>query len=324
MEIVRLAAHVRAQMIAHALKEAPNECCGLLVGSGDVIDECVGAENVDPNPTVRYRVDPAQHIAVHRRLRESNRQLLGSYHSHPRTPAIPSPSDRAEVFYPEFLWLIVSLVDPARPALAAYRLLPDGVRAVTIVDLSEHAPMNIIDSIKDEYLRYKALAEGAIKQVPDAALTAAGPTGGLSIATICWHVSGNLQSRFTDFLTSDGEKPWRKREEEFESRTVTRAELLQKWEQGWSVLLASLAALSNDHLTDAVIIRGQSMKVHEALHRSLAHTSYHVGQIVYLAKAACGTDWTYLSIPPGQSDRYNQNPGSEKPAAHAKVIEGSR
>jgi uncharacterized damage-inducible protein DinB len=218
--------------------------------------------------------------------------------------------------------MIVSLVDPARPDVAAYRLLPEGVRAVTIVVVCERGPMSIIDSIRDEYLRYKALAEGAIAQLPDAALTISGPNGGLSIATICWHVSGNLQSRFTDLLTSDGEKPWRKREEEFEPRAVPRAELLQKWEQGWTVLLASLAALSDDHLPETVVIRGQSLKVYEALHRSLAHTSYHVGQIVYLAKAARGSEWTYLSIPPGQSDRYNQNPGSEKPAAHAKIIGG--
>jgi hypothetical protein len=182
----------------------------------------------------------------------------------------------------------------------------------------------IIDSIKDEYLRYKSLAEGAIAQLPDSALAFASSDTGLSIATICWHLSGNLQSRFTDFLTSDGEKPWRNRESEFERRAVTRAELLTKWEQGWKVLFDALVQLTNDHLSHTVVVRGQQFTVHEALHRSLAHTSYHVGQIVYIAKAERGREWKYLSIPPGESDRYNQNPQSEKAAAHAAAIDRSR
>ena len=87
----------------------------------------------------------------------------------------------------------------------------------------------IVESIRDEFLRYKALAEAAIAQLGGADLSAAGPNHGNSIAIICWHLSGNLRSRFTDFLTADGEKPWRKRDEEFESRTVTREELIAKW-----------------------------------------------------------------------------------------------
>jgi hypothetical protein len=170
-----------------------------------------------------------------------------------------------------------------------------------------------IESIRAEYTRYKDLAEGAIAQLSDAELSQAGRDGGNSIATICWHVSGNLRSRFTDFLTSDGEKPWRKREEEFQPRTVARTELLAKWDEGWTVLFASLDALTDDHLARTVLIRGQSLKVHEALHRSLAHTSYHVGQIVYVAKAFRGTAWRYLSIPPGGSDAYNRNPTLERP-----------
>lgn len=87
----------------------------------------------------------------------------------------------------------------------------------------------LVESIRAEYLRYKALAEAAVHQLEDAQLSAQGPNGGNSIAVICWHLAGNLQSRFTDFLTSDGEKPWRHREEEFQIRTVTRAALLAKW-----------------------------------------------------------------------------------------------
>jgi uncharacterized damage-inducible protein DinB len=179
---------------------------------------------------------------------------------------------------------------------------------------------NIIGSIRAEYLRYKALAEAAIDQLSDNELAAQGPNGGNSIAVICWHVSGNLRSRFTELLTSDGEKPWRNREEEFQARTVTRAELLSKWKQGWGVLQDTLATLTDEQLHLTVTIRGQPLNVHEALHRSLAHISYHVGQIVYVAKSLRGKDWTYLSIPPGKSDEYNKAPAFEKPAAQQAAL----
>src|SRR5919198_3588042 len=104
---------------------------------------------------------------------------------------------------------------------------------------------SVIQSIAGEYRRYKALAEGALAQLGDQEICAPAPGGGNSIATICWHVSGNLRSRFTDFLTSDGEKPWRNREEEFQSRTVTRAELLAHWERGWTTLVEALGALTD-------------------------------------------------------------------------------
>lgn len=179
----------------------------------------------------------------------------------------------------------------------------------------------IIESIRAEYERYKALAEGAIAQLSDADLHA--PAQANSIAIVVWHVSGNLASRFTDFLTTDGEKPWRNREEEFAQRTVSRAELLEKWNRGWSVLFGALDALTDADLARTVTIRRQSMRVHEALHRSLAHTSYHVGQIVYIAKAIRANDWTSLSIPPGGSQAYNENPTSERPRAHADRLEGA-
>jgi Protein of unknown function (DUF1572) len=177
-----------------------------------------------------------------------------------------------------------------------------------------------IKSIEAEYLRYKALAEAALEQVPDISLSELGPAGGNSLAVICWHVSGNLQSRFTDFLESDGEKPWRQREEEFAARSVSRADLLAKWNQGWDVLLSTLGALTDLDLVKAVAIRGRPLAVHEALHRSLAHTSYHVGQVVYLAHAICGGAWRYLSIPPGGSAAYNANPRFDKPAEQAGAL----
>jgi Protein of unknown function (DUF1572). len=182
----------------------------------------------------------------------------------------------------------------------------------------------LIESIRGEYLRYKALAEAAMDQLDDAQLSLAGPNGGNSIAVICWHVAGNLRSRFTEFLTSDGEKPWRQREEEFAARTVTRAELQAKWSAGWEALLGALASMSDEQLQETVTIRGQPLRVHEALHRSLSHASYHVGQIVYLAKALRGADWRYLSIPPGKSDAYNQAPTKDKPSAHSEALSGRR
>jgi uncharacterized damage-inducible protein DinB len=170
---------------------------------------------------------------------------------------------------------------------------------------------NIMGSIRGEFGRYKALGEGALAQLPDAALTTAHAEGTNSIATICWHISGNLRSRFTDFLTTDGEKPWRHRDEEFEPRHVNREELLAKWNDGWDVLLATLDRLTDDDLGRQVTIRGQALEVIEALHRSLAHVSYHVGQIVFIAKVTRGAEWTSLSIPLGQSEEYNRNATGE-------------
>jgi len=129
---------------------------------------------------------------------------------------------------------------------------------------------------------------------------------------VVWHVAGNLQSRFTDFLTSDGEKPWRHRETEFEDRQVSREELIEKWEAGWRTLFDALGPLADDDLSRSITIRGVPLTVCEALHRSLAHASYHVGQMTYIGKMLRGEEWAYLSIPPGGSAAYNANPVLEK------------
>jgi hypothetical protein len=115
--------------------------------------------------------------------------------------------------------------------------------------------MNVlIRSIEAEFRRYKTLAEAALAQVPEASLSLSGPAGNNSLAVICWHLSGNLKSRFTDFLTSDGEKPWRRREEEFEARVVSREDLLAKWSEGWDVLFSTLGTLADVDLTKSVVI----------------------------------------------------------------------
>jgi uncharacterized damage-inducible protein DinB len=182
---------------------------------------------------------------------------------------------------------------------------------------------DLVNAIRAEYVRYKSLAEAALRQLSEPELSTTGPNGGNSIAVICWHLAGNLRSRFTDFLTSDGEKPWRHREEEFQARTVSREELLAKWEQGWQVVLGTLDNLTDEQLAQTVTIRGQGLRVHEALQRSVAHVAYHVGQIVYVAKSLRGKEWSYLSIPPGGSDAYNKDPRFERAATHADALHRS-
>ena len=179
----------------------------------------------------------------------------------------------------------------------------------------------ILPHVLSEFRKTKAMADRAVAQLEDADLFVKINPRQNSIAAIIRHLAGNMLSRFTDFLTTDGEKPWRRREEEFAARHVTRAELMEKWNKGWGALLATLPQLTDADLSKSVTIRGQSLLVHEALHRSLAHTCYHVGQIVYVAHAIRGRDWRYLSIPPGQSDSYNANPTAETAQAHAKHLE---
>lgn len=194
------------------------------------------------------------------------------------------------------------------------------LRAGYALSLDEDVMERItVGFFEGEYRRYKALGEGAFSQL-DAGQLSAETLGGSSVATIVWHVSGNLESRFTAFLHSDGEKLWRDRESEFASRSVSLAEVREKWDGGWRVLLKELESLSDADLTRTVTVRDISLRVDEALLRSLAHTSYHIGQIVYIAKALKGGDWEYLSIRPGGSAAYNANPTSEKGSAHAKKL----
>jgi hypothetical protein len=172
----------------------------------------------------------------------------------------------------------------------------------------------IVESIRSEYLRYKALAEGAFEQTSEEGLNKLYGEESNSISVIVYHISGNLKSRFTDFLTSDGEKTWRKRDTEFEVRDLSRNELIKKWNEGWNVLLNTLNELRDSDLEKTITIRGKDLTVAEALHRSLAHLSYHVGQIVFIAKMIAGKNWKSVSIPRGGSEQYNLNPDKEKRA----------
>jgi uncharacterized damage-inducible protein DinB len=155
----------------------------------------------------------------------------------------------------------------------------------------------IVESIESEYRRYKALGEAAFEQLADDQLNVTESSGDNSTATLVRHISGNLTSRFTDFLTSDGEKPWRDRDAEFAEQDETLAAVRERWEAGWSVLFDTLGTLDDARLDAEVTIRGQRLTVLQALHRSLAHTTYHVGQIVFLAKSIRGEAWRNLSIP---------------------------
>jgi hypothetical protein len=152
----------------------------------------------------------------------------------------------------------------------------------------------------DEYRRYRALGEKAMAQVSDDALNHVPVTDGNSIAVIVRHVGGNLVSRFTDFLTSDGEKPTRNRDGEFADGPIARADVDRAWRSGFDEVERALGTLSDDVLTRTVTLRGVPHTVHEALCRSLAHTASHVGQIVLLAKIAAGADWKTLTIPKRQ------------------------
>jgi hypothetical protein len=146
---------------------------------------------------------------------------------------------------------------------------------------------------------YKTLAERAIAQVPtDAALHRALDADSNSIVVIVKHVAGNLRSRFRDFLTTDGEKPDRQRDTEFEvTDIISRDELLNVWNAAWTIAMESIEALTPDDLGRTVYIRGEPLAVLEALNRSVTHTAYHVGQIVYVARHLASPKWTSLSIP---------------------------
>lgn len=176
---------------------------------------------------------------------------------------------------------------------------------------------DIVRSIEEEYLRYKKIGESALAQVADGDLSKEPPGNGNSLAALVWHVAGNFESRFTDFRTSDGEKPTRDRDSEFLSRDVTRAELMEKWERGWAPLIDEVKALVDADLGATVIIRTQSLRIDQALHRSLAHAAYHVGQMVYLAKLWAGARWNSLSIPIGQSAAFNAKLAASKAAYSA-------
>lgn len=160
---------------------------------------------------------------------------------------------------------------------------------------------------------YKKLGERAMAQAPDEALFIVLDPESNSIATIVKHLAGNMRSRWTDFLTTDGEKPGRNRDTEFESPPTTRAEMMSMWETGWNYLFTALAPLTEEDLTCTVTIRGEPHSVMQSINRQLAHYPYHVGQIVYLARHFASGHWTSLTVPRGQSAAVNAAMAARNP-----------
>ena len=152
---------------------------------------------------------------------------------------------------------------------------------------------------------YKRLGDRAMAQASDEALFATLDDESNSIATIVKHLSGNMRSRWTDFLASDGEKPDRDRDSEFEAPPKTRAEVVALWESGWQLTFDALAPLTDADLSRTVYIRAEAHSVMQTIHRQVAHYSYHIGQIVYLAKHFAGPDWNALTIPRRKSADFN-------------------
>jgi hypothetical protein len=174
-----------------------------------------------------------------------------------------------------------------------------------------------LESVKKQFEYYKMLGEKTFSQVPDEKLFWQYNEDSNSIATIVKHLWGNMLSRWTDFLTSDGEKEWRNRDAEFENDVQSRQELLDKWNEGWTCLFQAINSLTAEDLDKIIYIRNQGHTVMEAINRQLAHYPYHVGQIVFLGKMLAENGWTSLSIPKGNSQNYNQEKFSQpKQKAH--------
>ncbi|MGA2696311.1 MAG: DUF1572 domain-containing protein [Terriglobales bacterium] len=153
---------------------------------------------------------------------------------------------------------------------------------------------------------YKKLAEGAMVQVSDEQLFVALDDEMNSIAIVVKHMAGNMRSRWTDFLTSDGEKPDRNRDGEFVASAATRAELMTMWDEGWACVFDALKPLNEADLQCSVTIRGEPHSVMQAINRQIAHYSYHIGQIVFLAKHFKGEDWKSLTVPRNKSAEFNR------------------
>jgi hypothetical protein len=167
-----------------------------------------------------------------------------------------------------------------------------------------------LEDIIFSFRKVQALAEVAIRQVNDRNFFHKPGEHSNSIAIVMKHVAGNLASRWTDFLTTDGDKPWRDRDAEFLiGAQDTRATLLAAWEKGWAAVFESLAGLQEGDLQKKVTIRGEEHTVFQAIHRSLSHTSYHVGQIVYLCRLLTKDGWEWITIPPGQSQQWKDEGG---------------
>ena len=164
---------------------------------------------------------------------------------------------------------------------------------------------NYVNSAKKQFLYYKMLGEKAIERLSTEQLFMNCGDNNNSIAVIVRHLSGNMLSRWTDFLTTDGEKLTRNRDNEFENDVVNREDLLIIWHKGWNCFFATLDLILSEHLNEIVYIRNEGHTVIEAINRQLAHYPYHIGQIIFIAKMLNTSEWVSLSIPKNKSQSYN-------------------
>ena len=164
---------------------------------------------------------------------------------------------------------------------------------------------NFLSSAIKQFEYYKLLGEKTFNQLQDEKLFWQYNADSNSIATIVKHLHGNMLSRWTNFLTSDGEKEWRNRDAEFENDIQTKEQMLELWNEGWQCLFTTLQSLIEEDLLKIIYIRNQGQTVTEAINRQLCHYSYHVGQIVFVGKMVCNESWQSLSIPKGNSQQFN-------------------
>ncbi|MFM7671803.1 MAG: DUF1572 family protein [Bacteroidota bacterium] len=164
--------------------------------------------------------------------------------------------------------------------------------------------LHYLNSAQKTFEYYKELGDKCFEQLREEQFFQKPTVESNSVATIVKHLWGNMLSRWTDFLTTDGEKEWRMRDKEFENDLTSKKEVLEKWEAGWSCLFMALGSMTETDLSKTVLIRSQSLTVIEAINRQLAHYAYHVGQIVYIGKMMLDREWTSLSIPKGASRTY--------------------
>lgn len=163
-----------------------------------------------------------------------------------------------------------------------------------------------INNIKKQFEYYKALGEKTFEQLDEEELFWQYNEASNSIAIIVNHLWGNMKSRWTDFLTTDGEKEWRHRDQEFEAVIKTKDELIRKWNEGWKCLFDALNSINEKNFETKIYIRNQEHSIIEAINRQFAHYSYHIGQITYIGKMLKGTQWKSLSIPKGKSNEFNK------------------
>ncbi len=167
----------------------------------------------------------------------------------------------------------------------------------------------VIDAYIRSFRAQKHLADAAISQLSEEQMRRPLDQNTNSVCVVMKHVSGNLRSRFTEFLMTDGEKPWRDRDDEFVDTFTSREQMIEAWEAGWRTLFDALTPLTSDDLLGAVMIRGEPLSVPFAISRALAHTSYHIGQIVQTARVMAGDNWTTITIPRGGSTAHNLKHG---------------